>query len=157
EATGHLAALDTQASEEGLSWDGVAARLLWREAAALPWEASSWVHADIHVRNLVTRGGRLAAILDWGEAGAGDPAQDLGQVWLLLKADDAVRAFAQYGGMDDETLARAKGEATTTAVRLISTGDPGFIEAGWRGLMNLGLADGSPPQPVASRGSRSIR
>jgi aminoglycoside phosphotransferase (APT) family kinase protein len=146
EATGLLEALDARVESEGISWDGVAARRLWRETAALPWQASTWVHADIHVRNLVTREGRLVAILDWGESGAGDPAQDLGQIWPLLEADDAARAFAAEGYVDDETLTRARGEALMTAVRLVSTGERGFIEAGWRGLRNLDLVSGPPPQ-----------
>ncbi len=149
EVAEHLANLDQRARDQGLDWDGVAARRAWREAADLPWEATRWVHADIHARNIVMRDGRLAAILDWGEAGAGDPAQDLGQVWLLLSVDDATRALTEYGPVDDDTLARAHGEAITTAVRLISTGDRGFIEQGWRGLSNMELVDGEPPLPTA--------
>jgi len=147
EAMGDLEALDALAGREGLGWDGEAARALWLEAAGLPWHAASWVHADIHAKNLITDGGRLAAILDWGEAGAGDPAQDLGQAWLLCAADDVGRVFSAYGEVDDETVTRAKGEAITTAARLISTGDPGFVTSGWLGLVNLGLASGPPPPP----------
>jgi aminoglycoside phosphotransferase (APT) family kinase protein len=144
----HLGDLDRRARTEVLGWDAARARRLWQEASELPWHRSTWVHADIHVRNVVTRSGRLAAILDWGEAGAGDPAQDLGQLWLLLTSDDADLAFAAYGEVDDETRLRAKGEALATAVRLISTGDAGYIGTGWRGLTNLGLAAG--PAPVAT-------
>jgi aminoglycoside phosphotransferase (APT) family kinase protein len=145
ESDAHLEHVDALAAREGLDWNGDRARALWTSAAALPWTASHWVHADIHVKNLVTRGGRLAAILDWGEAGAGDPAQDVGQVWLVCDGDDAARALAAYGLIDEAMLERARGEALVTAVRLLSTGDPGFAASGWRGLVALGLASGPGP------------
>ena len=106
------------------------------------------MHADIHVRNLVTRDGRLSAILDWGESGAGDPAQDIGQLWLLLDSADAEEALDAYGPVDGWTLRRARGEALVTAARLMSTKDPGFVASAWRGLTNLGLATGDPPSAL---------
>ncbi|MBN2176337.1 MAG: phosphotransferase [Demequinaceae bacterium] len=142
----NIESFDSRASKEGLTWDGVAARRMLLEAAALPWKAGFWVHADIHLRNIVTRGSRLAAILDWGEAAAGDPAQDLGQAWLLCASDDVSRLFAAYGDTDDDLLLRAKGEAITSALRLLLTKEKCFVESGWQGLVNLSLAEGAPPR-----------
>lgn len=150
EFIGHLDEVDNWARGEGVHWERERAESLWEEAAALPWAPSHWVHADIHVKNLVTRGGRLAAILDWGECAAGDPAQDVGQLWLLLDAADAEAALAAYGVVDDATLARARGEALATAVRLISTGDADFTASGRSGLVTLGVAsdvEQGAPQP----------
>ncbi len=143
-------ALDALARREGLGWKSDDARALWARAAALPWAASHWVHADIHVKNLVTRGGGLAAILDWGDSGAGDPAQDIGQLWLLCGADDAERALAAYGSVNEDTLERARGEALASAVRLISTGDPAFVASGWQGLVALGVASGRAPAAASA-------
>ncbi len=52
---------------------------LWQAALALPeWDgAPVLVHADLHPLNLLTRGGTVAAVIDWGGFGAGDPALDL--------------------------------------------------------------------------------
>ena len=154
-----LDSLDELAAREGLDWRGEEARSLWRAAAALPWAASHWVHADLPIKTVVTRRGSLAAILDWGEAGAGDPAQDLGQVWLMCGPDDAKAALAAYGTaarevIDGETLTRARGEALVTAVRHIATGDPGFVAAAWRALVSLCVAAGPGPwaQPPRAGG-----
>lgn len=152
ETFAHLDLLDGLAAREGLEWNRADAESVWSTAAALPWAATHWVHADLHVKNIVTRQGRLAAILDWGEAGAGDPAQDLGQIWLMCEPADQEAAFAAYGAVDDDTLARAKGEALATAVRHISTGDAGFVGPAWRGLVSLGVASGPAPGASSPRG-----
>jgi aminoglycoside phosphotransferase (APT) family kinase protein len=63
--------------------------------------AESLVHADLgpgHV--LVTPGGELAGVIDWGDATPGDPAIDF--AWLLHGASEAgERALAAYGGPSD--------------------------------------------------------
>jgi aminoglycoside phosphotransferase (APT) family kinase protein len=65
-------------------------------------------HQDLgpeHV--LMTPTGDLAGVIDWGDAGPGDPAIDFG--WVLHHAPEiGQRALAAYGGAPDETfLARA--------------------------------------------------
>jgi aminoglycoside phosphotransferase (APT) family kinase protein len=144
-------ALDQLAAREGLEWGRADAESVWSTAAALPWAATHWVHADLHVKNIVTRRGRLASILDWGEAGAGDPAQDLGQVWPMCEPREARAALAAYGTVDDDTLARARGEALAAAVRHLSTGDAGFLAGAWRALVSLGVASGPAPRASSPR------
>ena len=42
-----------------------------------------WFHGDVAVGNLLVRDGRLAAVLDFGSSGVGDPACDLVIAWTL--------------------------------------------------------------------------
>lgn len=66
---------------------------LWDRCLALPrWTGPPvWVHADLHPLNLVTRRGRLVAVIDWGAFGAGDPAEDLLPAWAVLDAAERAR------------------------------------------------------------------
>jgi aminoglycoside phosphotransferase (APT) family kinase protein len=36
-----------------------------------------WFHGDVAVNNLLVRDGRLAAVLDFGSSGVGDPEAEL--------------------------------------------------------------------------------
>ena len=96
-------------------------RRLWAEALAAPIDAPrSWLHGDLHARNVLTRGGRLAAVIDWGDLTAGDPACDLAAVWMLLPdAWARRRALAAYAP-SAATEARARGWAAMLAVMLAS-------------------------------------
>jgi aminoglycoside phosphotransferase (APT) family kinase protein len=38
------------------------------------------VHGDFHPRHVYARGGRITAIIDWGDASSGDPRYDLGRI-----------------------------------------------------------------------------
>ena len=85
---------------------------VWQAALDVPEAAEpTWVHGDVHVRNLLVRGGDLAAILDWGDLCAGDPAVDLGALWTVLDAGHGDAFRGGYGPIDDALLARARGWA----------------------------------------------
>lgn len=84
---------------------------LWESALAEPpWDkAPVWLHGDLLAGNLLLRDGRLAAVLDWGPACAGDPACDYMVAWSLLSP---VRdEFRRATGVDDATWNRARGWA----------------------------------------------
>lgn len=67
----------------------------------------SFVHGDLIPGNLVVRGGRLSAIIDWGGAAYADPAQDLAPAWAVL--DRGARSvFRSEVGADDATWLRAR-------------------------------------------------
>jgi len=86
------------------------------------------VHADLLPPNLVVRSGRLAGVLDWGTAGAGDPANDLVPAWSCLRGEARARFRARLGPADG-TWTRAKGIALAQAVVAIPYYDrtnPGF-------------------------------
>jgi aminoglycoside phosphotransferase (APT) family kinase protein len=97
--------------------DTDAARAIWGHAARLPhWHGpDSWIHADMMPGNIVTRNGRLAAVIDFGAAGLGDPSQDLIVAWMLLPA--SVRPdFKRAIGTDDATWLRGRASALSMAV-----------------------------------------
>lgn len=82
----------------------------WDEWARAPeWEgAPVWMHADLDARNVIVRDGRLAAVIDWGGMGVGDPAVDLMAAWKFLSAPQRER-FRETLGIDDDTWTRAHG------------------------------------------------
>jgi aminoglycoside phosphotransferase (APT) family kinase protein len=96
-----------------------------RRAVTARWEAARrapvWdgarvpIHADLLPPNLLLRDGRLVGILDWGGAGAGDPANDLVPAWSCLRGPDRAR-YRERLGADDGTWARAAGIALAQAV-----------------------------------------
>ena len=45
-----------------------------------------WFHGDVAEGNLLLRDGRLAAVIDFGTCGVGDPACDMVIAWTLLAA-----------------------------------------------------------------------
>lgn len=109
----------TRTSIENLSGaiDAGAAIDLWNEALAAPvWpKPPVWVHGDLQSGNLLARDGHLAAAIDFGLLGVGDPACDLTVAWMLLPAD--VRSiFRSTLSVDDATWLRGKGWALYASV-----------------------------------------
>lgn len=69
--------------------------------------ARAFVHGDLIPGNLLIADARLAAIIDWGGAGFGDPAQDLNPAWAIFEGP-ARDAFREAVDADEETWLRAK-------------------------------------------------
>ena len=79
------------------------------EAAELVDEPTPrrFVHGDLIPGNLLLHAGRLDAVIDWGGAGYGDPAQDLAPAWALF--DDAQRRrFRAALEVDDASWTRGR-------------------------------------------------
>ncbi len=90
--------------------------------AALPCAEPRWVHGDLHARNVLTDGGQLCAIIDWGDLTAGDVATDLAGIWALFDDPSArAQALTIYGATGDQ-VARAKGWAVLFGAILLETG-----------------------------------
>jgi aminoglycoside phosphotransferase (APT) family kinase protein len=88
----------------------------WEEAMSTTWDRDPvWVHGDVAVGNLLVREGRLAAVIDFGSSGVGDPACDMVIAWTFLSGDrrDAFRAAL---GVDRDTWARGRGWALWKAL-----------------------------------------
>jgi aminoglycoside phosphotransferase (APT) family kinase protein len=94
----------------------VDALALWDAAVAAPeWNGPpAWIHCDLDFRNLLAREGRLHAVLDWGGAGVGDPACDVGAAWKVLDAAERAR-FRELLDVDDATWVRARGWVVSQA------------------------------------------
>lgn len=88
--------------------DVEAALNVWETALATYWDQPPvWVHGDISVGNLLTEGGRLCAVIDFGQLTVGDPACDLAITWTLFegKSREVFHAMLPF---DAETWVRAR-------------------------------------------------
>ncbi|PLW74333.1 phosphotransferase [Streptomyces sp. SCUT-3] len=122
---GPVASLDAQtraAIEElrGIPQEGVdcdAATAVWEDALRAPGEDGPpvWLHADLMPGNLLVDSGRLAAVIDFGCMGVGDPACDLFPAWNLLPAG-AREVFREALGVDDATWRRGRGRTLSQAL-----------------------------------------
>lgn len=71
-----------------------------------------WVHGDLHPYNVLTEGGAITGVIDWGDAAAGDPAIDFSCLWFLAGAEERDAALERVASADDGALlARAEGWA----------------------------------------------
>ncbi|WP_327068658.1 aminoglycoside phosphotransferase family protein [Kitasatospora sp. NBC_01302] len=113
---------DLAATEPGTIDTGAA------EAAGAVWAAglrapahpgpAVWIHADLQPGNVLTSGGRLSAVIDFGCLGLGDPAVDHLAAWYLLPAaaHPAFRAALPPDHTDDACWARGRAWALSTAL-----------------------------------------
>jgi aminoglycoside phosphotransferase (APT) family kinase protein len=96
----------------------------WGEALDAPNDTPpTWIHGDLHARNVLTLDGTITGVIDWGDLTSGDPAIDLACSWMLLP-DEAARAEAQqaYGSANSALWLRARGWAVLFGVMLLDTG-----------------------------------
>ncbi|MFF9849565.1 aminoglycoside phosphotransferase family protein [Streptomyces litmocidini] len=92
--------------------DAAAVTEAWESALRLPvWQGDPvWLHGDLLPGNLLTRDGRLHAVIDFGCLSAGDPAVDLMAAWSLFTPDTRP-LFREAAEVDDVTWARGRGWA----------------------------------------------
>jgi aminoglycoside phosphotransferase (APT) family kinase protein len=96
----------------------------WDEALSAPeWSGPPvWFHGDIARGNVLVDGGELAAVIDFGGCGVGDPACDLVIAWTMFSGESR-RVFREAVGLDDATWARARGWALWKALITLADGD----------------------------------
>ncbi|MDN4612963.1 aminoglycoside phosphotransferase family protein [Leifsonia sp. F6_8S_P_1B] len=124
-------------------------RAAWAEAlAAPPWDGPAlWLHGDLHPGNLLlSSSGGLAAVLDFGDVTAGDPATDLATAWLTFDEEgrEAFRAAMPQPPCADAdqwaaTWTRARGWAVTMGSALAAHSDdnPRMASLGRHALTQL--------------------
>ena len=102
------------------------AREIWEAALDASWDQRPvWFHGDVAEGNLLVVDGRLAAVIDFGTSGVGDPACDLVIAWTWFSGDSR-RAFLDRLSPDPATVARARGWALWKALTLYA----GAVESG---------------------------
>jgi aminoglycoside phosphotransferase (APT) family kinase protein len=126
EARRALAALDGHV-DTGL------AREIWKTALDARWDGvRTWFHGDVAQGNLLLDDGTLAAVIDFGTCGVGDPACDLVIAWTLLTADGR-QAFRERLSADEATWARGRGwalwKALITYAPTVSSADESGTDA----------------------------
>lgn len=84
---------------------------LWQAAAAEAVDVpTTWIHGDLHPKNVIVADDLLASIIDWGDTCAGDPATDIASFWMLFPGQEDT--FRQgYGEISSSTWLRAQGWA----------------------------------------------
>jgi aminoglycoside phosphotransferase (APT) family kinase protein len=100
---------------------------VWDRALQLPIDcAPTWLHGDLHPRNLLVQHGRISGVIDWGDLTAGDPATDLAGIWTLIaERQDRQVALAAYHALrplTSTTLQRALAWAALFGVMHLDAG-----------------------------------
>jgi aminoglycoside phosphotransferase (APT) family kinase protein len=111
--------------------DTARALAVWEHAIALPEPSDGplWCHGDLSPGNLLVRDGRLAAVIDFGGVGVGDPTVDLVVAWNLLQGDSR-EVFRAALDVDDETWDRGRAWAMSIALIQLPyyrTTNPGLV------------------------------
>lgn len=100
--------------------DTAAATAVWDTALASTSQAAPvWFHGDIASGNLLVVDGELAAVIDFGTSGIGDPACDLVIAWTTFSGDSR-EAFRSRVSQDPDTWARARGWALWKALIVLA-------------------------------------
>jgi len=108
-----------------------AAIAVWEQALHAPaWQGSPmWIHTDLLRPNLLVRGGRLRAVIDFGGVGVGDPAADVIAAWSVFSHTGRGSSRGALD-VDDTTWNRARGFALHQAAMIIpynTKTNPGFV------------------------------
>jgi aminoglycoside phosphotransferase (APT) family kinase protein len=115
---------------------------LWAEALAAPaGTTATWIHGDLHPRNVLCVGNRIEGIIDWGDVAQGDRASDLAAIWMLLPEVGARRrAMEGCATASNAVWARARGWAALYAAIFLDAAlesDPGMTAIAERTLERL--------------------
>lgn len=99
-------------------------RSLWQQAVEAPIDVEpTWIHGDLHPRNILVDECGITGVIDWGDLAQGDRATDLAALWYLFPQQHLrQQAMDAYGEVSEVTLARAKGWAILFGVVLLDSG-----------------------------------
>jgi aminoglycoside phosphotransferase (APT) family kinase protein len=117
-------------------------RGLWQTALAAPIDVDeTWLHGDLHGRNVLVEDGVISGVVDWGDICRGDRATDLAVIWSVFDTPTA-RAAARRacGPVSEATWLRARGWAISFGVVLLDSGltdDPQAAVMGERTLKRV--------------------
>lgn len=99
-------------------------RTIWTDALSAPIDTPpTWIHGDLHPRNVLAFNGHITGIIDWGDMARGDQASDLAAIWMLFPSlETRIRAMASCNFVSAATWRRARGWAALFGVVLLDTG-----------------------------------
>lgn len=125
--------------------DTRAAMRAWDRALELPPYAGprQWIHSDLLRPNLLVDQGRIAAVIDFGGTGAGDPAADLVAAWATFGPRGRA-AYADRLQPAEEDWERARGYALHQAALIIPyyrITNPAFVVLAARTIEQLLLPE----------------
>lgn len=129
--------------EDGERYPGAAElRGVWAAACAAPaWGGPAMMlHGDLHPANILLEAdGSLAGVIDFGDAGAGDPAVDLAVGWLMFDAGTRRQFIRAFPSMDRDTWTRARGWALVLSTAMVSNSDdnPRMFSVGEFGIRQV--------------------
>ncbi|MER6004839.1 aminoglycoside phosphotransferase family protein [Nonomuraea angiospora] len=96
------------------------ASAVWDAALEATWSGPPvWFHGDVAGGNLLVKDGKLAAVIDFGTSGVGDPACDLVIAWTMFSGDSR-EAFRRAACQDRAMWARARGWALWKALIVLA-------------------------------------
>jgi aminoglycoside phosphotransferase (APT) family kinase protein len=100
-----LGAIDTLGDEVPRE----AVKRAWQDATKTTWDREPvWFHGDVAPANLLVRDARLAAVLDFGSCGVGDPACDVVIAWTFF-CGESRNSFRAQLDVDCATWSRGRG------------------------------------------------
>ena len=89
---------------------------IWYRGTMSVWShAPVWFHGDIAVGNILMRGDKMSALIDFGTCGVGDPACDFAIAWTYFDASER-EYFKEIVSPDNDTWNRAKAWALWKAL-----------------------------------------
>ncbi|MEX3099280.1 MULTISPECIES: aminoglycoside phosphotransferase family protein [unclassified Streptomyces] len=121
--------------------DVSACREVWSEAMGSVWGSTPvWFHGDVSAGNLLVRDGKLAAVIDFGTCGTGDPACDLVIAWTYFEGVER-EVFREAVGLPDEVWRRARGWALWKALAVLAGLSSPDVDGVQRRVLETVLAD----------------
>jgi aminoglycoside phosphotransferase (APT) family kinase protein len=104
--------------------DGPVLRRLWEDALKAPDHDGPpvWCHGDLHPANTLIRNGAVAAVIDFGDLCAGDPAVDVGAAWLSIPDESRGGFWSAYPSGDNDLERRALGWSILFSLMLLDVG-----------------------------------
>ncbi|MCI0343414.1 MAG: phosphotransferase [Planctomycetales bacterium] len=115
------------------------------EAIPAPGSPPVLVHGDLYARHLlVDEAGRLAGVIDWGDAHVGDPACDLMALLAFLPPAARGTFLGAYGPVPPATLVRSRWRALHHSLEVVRfgrrTGEPDMLREALGALARIAEA-----------------
>lgn len=123
-------------ADRGLDPEEIAG-IFFRGMDGFRWmHAPVWLHGDLHAGNIIVDGGRISAVVDWGDICAGDPACDLSVAYSMFSGEPRAAFLDAYGQDDLGLRGRARAWAVHFGLAYLASGEGDAMIAalGWRVL-----------------------